>query len=142
MRVMLVLLVLAVAGAGVAVVLGERDDGGSFYGWRPHAPESQDEQAAAKVAVAYALAIAKGDSARACAYAAGETFRRLRCASRPRRDRYLSANGEVRAYHVDLGGGEASVWLDGIEPGPVRSFELRGVGKSWRVIGDVGFGLA
>ena len=103
MRVMLVLLVLAVAGAGVAVVLGERDDGGSFYGWRPHAPESADEKAAARVAVAYALAIVKGDSARACTYAAGESFRRLRCASRPRRDRYLYANGEVRAYHVGSG---------------------------------------
>jgi hypothetical protein len=142
MRVMLVLLVLAVVGAGVAVVLGERDDGGSFYGWRPHAPESADEQAAARVAVAYALAIVKGDSARACTYAAGESFRRLRCATRPRRDRYLSASGEVRAYHVALDGGQASVWLDGIEPGPVRAFELRRVGKRWRVIADEGFGLA
>ena len=66
----------------------------------------------------------------------------MRCASRPRRDRYLFANGEVRAYHVALDGDQASVWLDGIDPGPVRSFELRRVGKRWRVIGDVGFGLA
>jgi hypothetical protein len=142
MRVMLALLVLAVAGAAVAVALGERDRGGSFYGFRPHAPESDEEKAAAASAVAYARAIVHGDAARACAYAAGATFRHLRCARRPRSERYLSAVGEVRAYHVHVDGGRASVWLDGISPGPGHSFELRRVGSSWRVVDDTAFGLA
>src|SRR5690349_11732825 len=118
---MLILVVLAVVGALVAVALGERDSGGSFYGFRPHAPESRDERSAAASAVAYARAIAEGDSARACSYAAGESFRRLRCARRPRSDRYLTAVGTVRAYHVHLRGNRADVWLDGIDPGPGHS---------------------
>jgi hypothetical protein len=139
---MLALLVLVVVGAVVAVTLGERDRGGSFYGFRSHPPESRDERADAASTVAYARAIVKGDSARACEYAADESFRRLRCARRPRSDRYLTAVGEVRAYHVDLDGDRADVWLDGVEPGPVHSFELRRVGSRWRVVGDTAFGLA
>jgi len=142
MRVMLIMVVLAVIGAVVAVALGERDSGGSFYGFRPHAPESRDERSAAARAVAYARAIVKGDSARACAYAAGETFRRLRCARRPRSDRYLTAVGRVWAYHVSLQGDRAVVWLDGVDPGPVHSFQLRRIDSTWRVVRDTAFGLA
>jgi hypothetical protein len=142
MRVMLALLMLAVIGAAVAVFLGERDRGGSFYGFRPHAPESRDERAAAASALAYARAIVRGDSARACEYTAGETFHRLRCARRPRRDRYLTAVGEVRASHVRVHGDRASVWLEGIDPGPGHSFELRRLGALWRVVDDTAFGLA
>jgi hypothetical protein len=142
MRVMLVLLVLAVGGAFVAVVVGERDRGGDFYGFRPHAPDSSEEKAAAASAVAYALAIMKGDSTRACAYAAGKLSRRLRCARRPRRDQYLVADGRVEAEHVNLDGDRASVWLTGVSPGPGHAFELVRLGLTWRVISDTAFALA
>jgi hypothetical protein len=142
MRVMLIMVVLAVVGAAVAVALGERDSGGRFYGFRPHAPESRDERSAAASALAYARAIVDGDAARACPYAAGETFRRLRCARHPRSDWYLTAVARVRAYHVSLRGDRADVWLDGIDPGPGHSFQLRRVDSRWRVVSDTAFGLA
>ena len=139
---MLVLVSLAVIGAVVAVVLGERDGGGSFYGFRPHLPETRDERLAAANALAYARAIVDGDSSRACTYAAGENFDRLRCASRPRSDRYLHAVGKVHASHVALAADLADVWVDGIQPGPGHSFQLRRIGPKWRVISDTAFGLA
>jgi hypothetical protein len=141
MRVMLALLVLAVAGAVVAVALGSETAAAASTAFGPMRPRAARRRRR-RQAQWLTRAIVHGDAARACAYAAGATFQHLRCARRPRSERYLSAVGEVRAYHVHVDGERASVWLQGISPGPGHSFELRRVGASWRVVDDTAFGLA
>src|SRR4051794_29295913 len=104
MRVMLVALLLAVVGAGVAVALelGERDERG-VSGVRPHLPRTPDEKAAAAGATAYVRAILQSRADRAWEHAAGATFRKLGCARRHPRipaTYRLYPDGRLRVEHV------------------------------------------
>ena len=145
MRVMLLALLLAVVGAGVALALDQRDEEGSFYGWRPHPPETAEEKAAAASASAYVRAILAQRADRACEHAAGATFRRLRCArAQPRipRGLQLSTDGRVSVYHVNVRGATASVELSNLVPGPAHAFTLQRLGGTWRVFADDAFARA
>ena len=134
LRVALAALVLAVAGVVVAVALGEQQTQYTA-GYKDRLPQSRDEKAATASAAAYVQAVLQRRAERACAHAAGDTFRRLRCAHRAHvpRELRLQPYGGPRVINVRLRGGHAGVWFVGVVPGPVQAVELHRLGRTWRV---------
>jgi hypothetical protein len=73
-----------------------------------HAPDSDDERAAARTAEQFSAAVARNDAAAVCRLAVGEIARQLRCSSRPR---LLTCRG-ARAFHAKEDGDFVDVYLD------------------------------
>lgn len=74
------LCVLFAVGTVVVAIRESRPHTGSWFP-DPHAPETADERAAARVVERFAAAVAHRDKPTACRLASGEQARALRCGS-------------------------------------------------------------
>jgi hypothetical protein len=92
-----------------------------------HAPETDDEYAAARVGLDYALATQRRDPAAACRFTADPLARELRCATRPR---FRLCRGE-RVYHAKEDDDVVDVRLDECHLKVARR------DGAWRVIEEV-----
>ena len=73
-----------------------------------HAPDSDEERAAARTAEQFSAAVARKDAATACRLSVGEIALELRCSGRPR---LLTCRGS-RAFHAKEDGDFVDVYLD------------------------------
>ena len=73
-----------------------------------HAPDSDEERAAAKTAEHFAAAVARKDAAAACRLAVDQIARQMRCARRPR---FVPCRGTT-AVHAKEDGDFVDVYLD------------------------------
>jgi hypothetical protein len=145
MRWLVLALVVSAALVGVVVMAAVRSgDEGSFYGFKEHAPESDDEKRAAGVAVAYFRGLLHARPDQVCRTVTEPLATSMQCATKPRIPRKLRvyADGRLRVTHISLNGAEGDAWISGISPGPAQNVSLRRVGRVWRVAGNHAFGLA
>lgn len=98
-----------------------------------HEPESDDEKAAAQVAVVFLRALRDQSPETACRYAVERAAIELDCAGRPRMSgRMWVDSGEPRPINARVDGAEGQIWVAGLEPPGFRVF-LKRAGTAWRV---------
>jgi hypothetical protein len=111
-----------------------------------HEPESEQEKAAARVAITYFRGLLDARPDAVCRTVTEPLTTAMRCATRPRipRDRRVSADGHhrLRVTHIALHGATGFAWISGISPGPGQRVSLQRVGRAWRVAGNSACGLA
>jgi hypothetical protein len=146
MRWLVFALVMSLGFVGFVVVAAVRsgDEEGSFYGFKAHAPASDEEKRAAGVAVAYFRGLLHARPDEVCRTVTEPLTTSMRCATHPRipRDGRVFADGRLRVTHISLKDSEGHAWISGVSPGPAQDVSLRRVRGAWRVIGNHAFGLA
>jgi hypothetical protein len=146
MRWLIVAFVLSVSFTAFVVVAAVTSGpAASPDDFKPHKPDSDDEKAAARVAIAYFRGLLNERPDEVCRTVAEPLVTSMRCTTRPRIPRKLrvSADGDpLQVTHIDLGDAKGHAWISGISPGPAQNVSLRRVGTTWRVVGNSAFGLA
>jgi hypothetical protein len=110
MRVLAVCLGVAVLFAVFTVVTAIKTVSGTDHGdpFEVHAPDSEEERAAARTAEQFSAAVSRNDAAAACRLSVGEIARQMRCAARPR---LFDCRGAT-AFHAKEDGDYVDVYLD------------------------------
>jgi len=111
MRVLAVCLGVAILFAVFTVytaIKTTRESGPDYDTFEVHAPDSDEERAAAKTAEQFSAAVARDDAAAACGLAVDGIAREMRCTSRPR---LLACRGAT-AFHAKEDGDFVDVYLD------------------------------
>jgi hypothetical protein len=145
MRWLILVFVLSVSFTAFVVVAAVTSGPTSSHDdFRPHKPGSDDEKAAARVAVAYFRGLLRERPDEVCRMVTEPLTTSMRCTTRPRIPRKMRvlADGRLRVTHISLNVAEGHAWISGISPGPAENVSMRRVGKTWRVIGNTAFGLA
>jgi len=109
-----------------------------------HEPETDEEHAAARAAVAYLRGLARDRPADVCRVVAEPLTTTMRCATRPRipKDMRVSQHGRLRIINIRVRGNSGDAWAGGVSPGPTQGISLLRVGRAWRVVANHAFGLA
>jgi hypothetical protein len=129
MRVLAVCLGISIVFAVFMVVTAIKTtrDAEDVYTFDVHAPDSDDERAAARTAEQFSAAVAREDTAAACRLSVGKMTRQLSCSNRPR---LLTCRGS-HAFHAKEDGDFVDVHLDQCHLHVAKRAE------GWRVIGYI-----